>query len=256
MFCDNCGSPLKEGQAYCPQCGYSVAYGDVVPPQSQPQAPYATSPMHPYPQQQPYEPPRRQNDAMVPVLVGVCAVLAMMLVGLGLVAGGVVTLGGDEAASKAAASAAAKTEPTEQKSSAPSEAQPINITVNVPESKQTTTTTTTAAPAPAPTPAPAPAASSSGYMLPDSASRYYSYDELNSLSTWDLYIARNEVYARRGRRFRRDDLQAHFNSCSWYNGRYDPDYFDANIEPTFNACERANVDTMRSIEEGRGSPYL
>lgn len=38
-----------------------------------------------------------------------------------------------------------------------------------------------------------------GYVIPDSSSRYLSTSELQGYSDWQLYIARNEIYARHGR---------------------------------------------------------
>ena len=95
--------------------------------------------------------------------------------------------------------------------------------------------------------------SNSDYMLPDSASHYYSESSLSSLSNWQLFVARNEIYARHGRRFLRDDLQSYFNSKSWYHGTVAPENFNDGV---LNDVERANALTMRSIEEARGSEYL
>ncbi|NHM16319.1 YARHG domain-containing protein [Eggerthellaceae bacterium zg-887] len=91
------------------------------------------------------------------------------------------------------------------------------------------------------------------YILPDSSSRVYSYGELDSLSTYDLFLARNEIFARYGRIFQSDDLNSYFNSQSWYDPRYTPEAFDNNW---LNSTERANVDTMLQIEQSRNSPYV
>ncbi len=95
--------------------------------------------------------------------------------------------------------------------------------------------------------------SNNDYVLPDSASRYYSESSLSSLSNWQLFVARNEIYARHGRRFLRDDLQSYFNSKSWYHGTVAPENFNDGV---LNDVERSNALTMRSIEESRGSEYL
>lgn len=50
------------------------------------------------------------------------------------------------------------------------------------------------------------------YILPDSDSRAYTYDELSSLSNDELRLAINEIYARHGRIFDAADLQNYFNS--------------------------------------------
>ena len=93
-----------------------------------------------------------------------------------------------------------------------------------------------------------------GYILPDSSSRIYSRSELECLSNWELYLARNEMYARHGRGFVRSDLQSYFNSCSWYTRQYDPAYYDANF--SLSSTEMANAETMKDIEYSRNSPYV
>lgn len=63
----------------------------------------------------------------------------------------------------------------------------------------------------------APAA---GFIFPDSDRRLLTPEELAPLSARQLEIARNEIYARRGRMFRRDDLRAHFSQFDWYNPEF------------------------------------
>lgn len=91
------------------------------------------------------------------------------------------------------------------------------------------------------------------YVLPYSDSRYYDRSDLDGMSNWDLYIARNEIYARHGRMFRNDDLQYYFNRQSWYTPVYAPDEFD---DSRLNDAERSNAATMLSIEKDRGSSYV
>ena len=56
-------------------------------------------------------------------------------------------------------------------------------------------------------------APSSEYVLPDSDSRYYSREELEALSDWELYVGHNEIYARHGKGFLQDDLAEHFSNA-------------------------------------------
>lgn len=100
-----------------------------------------------------------------------------------------------------------------------------------------------------------PTAPNNYYVLGDSSSYYYSYDELNSMGTYDLYIARNEIYARHGRMFNRSDLQDYFNSQAWYTPLYDPATFDS-MGNQLNDCELKNVKLMKQVEADKGSPYL
>lgn len=86
------------------------------------------------------------------------------------------------------------------------------------------------------------------YVLPGSNSSLYSYATLQSLSDWELRVARNEIYARHGRLFNNADLQAHFNSKSWYKGTIAPDAFDASV---LNSVELENIDRIKEVEASR-----
>ncbi|MDO4328918.1 MAG: YARHG domain-containing protein [Lachnospiraceae bacterium] len=92
----------------------------------------------------------------------------------------------------------------------------------------------------------AAASSSSGFILPESDSRYYTEAELVSLSKSQLRLARNELYARRGRKFNSEDLNAYFNQFDWYSPTIEPE--DFNDDSMFNKYEKANRDLIKSME--------
>lgn len=94
------------------------------------------------------------------------------------------------------------------------------------------------------------------YVLPDSATHLYMGDELAAMSDWELYIARNEIFARHGRTFQKEDLQGYFDGQEWYEPRYSPDEFDAMVDTLLNDTERANASTILSIEQERDSAYV
>lgn len=94
---------------------------------------------------------------------------------------------------------------------------------------------------------------SNGYVLPESSSRTYSNAELEEMSDYELYLARNEIFARHGRIFKNSDLQEYFGSKSWYDPRYTPEEFS---ESMLNANEKANIERMAKIEQDRNSPYI
>lgn len=96
--------------------------------------------------------------------------------------------------------------------------------------------------------------SSRGYILPESDTRYYSESELSALSDYELYLARNEIYARHGREFNNQDLQNYFKNKDWYTARYSPESFDSLV--TLNDYEKKNAESMLAIEKRRGSSYL
>ena len=99
-------------------------------------------------------------------------------------------------------------------------------------------------------------AESQDYILPDSATHLYTTSELEHLSDWELYIARNEIYARHGREFQTATLQDYFNGQSWYEPRYSPSDFDAQSDTLLNETERKNASTILALEQSRGSDYI
>ena len=84
------------------------------------------------------------------------------------------------------------------------------------------------------------------YILPDSDSRYLTDTDVQRLSAHDLMLARNEIYARHGRKFKDAELQDYFNSKSWYKGTVNSDDFSTNV---FNEYEKKNLDLIQKYEK-------
>ncbi|MGY3530640.1 hypothetical protein ACVISU_003408 [Bradyrhizobium sp. USDA 4452] len=76
-------------------------------------------------------------------------------------------------------------------------------------------------------------AAPSGFIFPDSDRRLLTPADLRRLSRDELRIARNEIFARRGRYFDSADLKAYFARFPWYA----PNSWN----PKLNAIEEANV---------------
>lgn len=87
------------------------------------------------------------------------------------------------------------------------------------------------------------------YILPDCATRYYTSDEIRSITPDELYIARNEIYARHGRAFKNEKLMEYFSSKSWYHPIYTPEEFDAMGDSVFNEYELANRAVLLELEK-------
>lgn len=87
------------------------------------------------------------------------------------------------------------------------------------------------------------------YILNGSDSRYISKSELQGLDANQCRLARNEIYARHGRKFNDQYLQNYFNSKIWYTPRIEPDNFS---ESVLNTYERANRDLIVAYENERG----
>lgn len=87
------------------------------------------------------------------------------------------------------------------------------------------------------------------YIIFDSNSAYLSESDLAGLSLQEINYAKNEIYARHGRKFKSAELQQYFESKSWYTGRYEPDYFDQNYSgDVLNDYEKKNAELLRNKE--------
>lgn len=96
-------------------------------------------------------------------------------------------------------------------------------------------------------------AAQGGYVIADSSTRELSDADVAGLDAWNLYLARNEIYARHGRQFTNQDLQNHFSSCPWYQGTIAPENFS---EELLSGVEKQNIQVIKAREEALGSPYL
>lgn len=93
------------------------------------------------------------------------------------------------------------------------------------------------------------AAADAEYLLPESDSRYLTADDLLGFSADQCRLARNEIYARHGRRFHDDVLQRYFDAHSWYQGSIEPEDFSDSV---FNEYERFNTQFIWEYEAACG----
>ena len=91
------------------------------------------------------------------------------------------------------------------------------------------------------------------YILPNSSSVLLTQSDISGLTLQELNYARNEIFARHGRRFSSQELQQYFDSKSWYNGTISPEDFDANYTGTLSEVEKKNIDLLKAEEYGRAS---
>lgn len=97
---------------------------------------------------------------------------------------------------------------------------------------------------------------SSEYILPQSETRRLTEDDLSGLTHEELCLARNEIYARHGRRFKTQAIAAYFADKSWYDPSVDPAVFDANQESYLSEDERYNASFLLSYEKQKfGKSY-
>ena len=86
--------------------------------------------------------------------------------------------------------------------------------------------------------------SSSGYIIPDSDTRYLTRSELSGYTKSDLAYIRNEIFARHGYVFTKSKYRNYFGSKSWYY----PDPYFPDDESMLNNVERANIHLIKSME--------
>lgn len=119
---------------------------------------------------------------------------------------------------------------------------------------ETAVPTETVTPSPTATPAELPqAVKDSSYIVEGSDTRSLTPTEINSMDANTKQMAINEIYARHGRLFDTPEIQAYFNSKSWYKGTIPASQFD---ESVFNDYERMNIKLLTgevSAENQSGS---
>ncbi len=74
--------------------------------------------------------------------------------------------------------------------------------------------------------------------------------ELEGKTAAECKIARNEIYARHGRRFNDEQLQGYFDLCSWYEGTIAPEDFS---DAVLNDVEKANLQMISEYEAKIGN---
>lgn len=97
------------------------------------------------------------------------------------------------------------------------------------------------------------ASNNSDYILSDSSNRTLEWTELEGMSKYELRIARNEIYARYGRKFTSKDLQRYFGRKSWYSPEISADSFDENM---LTKIEKQNIHTIKEVEDRAGDGYF
>lgn len=292
MKCIECGHELKDGAIFCIRCGAMQVSMDGKPIERETEWPDVEAQagasgfksstdgaLHSAQSKNPrgFQPAPKRNGGRI--AAGIVA--ALVVVGVGVFAATQLmapqTSGGDassaevvttssESASTSASSTSASASSTSSTSASASSASASAASASASAASASAASAGAATQAPAqqetapaavePQPVEQPAPNYNDYyVLPDSSYYYYSYGELSGMSTWDLYIARNEIYARHGRMFNRSDLQDYFNSQAWYEPIYTPAQFDS-MGNMLTDAEMKNTIVMKQVEADKGSPYL
>lgn len=95
---------------------------------------------------------------------------------------------------------------------------------------------------------------SGNYICPTSNTTLLTNADIAGLSAQELNYAKNEIYARHGRKFDSPELQAYFESKSWYTGIYDGRDFDANYSSVLlSDVEKKNAEILRAAESKKAN---
>lgn len=90
----------------------------------------------------------------------------------------------------------------------------------------------------------------SGYIFPDSDTEYLTKADVKGMSSKEINLAKNELYARHGRIFDREDLQEYFDSCTWYEPLYTRTEWDQKGDGYFfNDVEIKNRNLLVKMEK-------
>lgn len=82
-------------------------------------------------------------------------------------------------------------------------------------------------------------------ILPESDSRLLTQKDIEGLSLQQINYAKNEIYARHGRKFASKELQNYFNAQSWYHGTVDAADFN---ESVLSDVEKKNAEFLAEVE--------
>ena len=94
----------------------------------------------------------------------------------------------------------------------------------------------------------------SEYIFAEADTRYLTQEEVDKLSLQAVCYAKNEIYARHGRKFLSTELQEYFNDKSWYQGTVEAEKFSPSV---FNKYESDNIQILVKAEEKlRSGGYL
>lgn len=84
------------------------------------------------------------------------------------------------------------------------------------------------------------------YILANSGTTLLTADDIKGMSKYDLALARNEIYARHGRKFQTAEYSNYFSSKSWY--QLNPSYNYSDDNSNLNDIEIKNVQFILKAE--------
>ena len=77
---------------------------------------------------------------------------------------------------------------------------------------------------------------------PEGSSRYLSRNEISILSSYQLSIIRNEIFARHGYIFKSTKMRNYFNDQNWYSPRF------KKVDQYLSSIEKENIKLIKEYE--------
>lgn len=79
-------------------------------------------------------------------------------------------------------------------------------------------------------------------IYPEGSTRLLRETDMDGLTSWDLKVMRNEIFARHGYIFKTEEMTAYFSQKSWYTPRYD------DVTDLLTSIEKKNVEFIKRYE--------
>ena len=224
MFCTECGKEIKEGDLFCPECGAKLEV-DEEPAKTAPAQTFTKAP----------ETPKTANTKALKISLIFGCVVAVVLFVLVILAA---TKPSIEFLKDTPFSSATSVEQKNDEEAKPddnenSDESDKSETDKKSEDKTSTDTSKTKT-----------------YVLENSSSKELTSSDISGLTDDEICIAQNEIWARHGRKFKNNWLQAYFNKQSWYSGRIEADEFLNEYSPS--DVENKNAQFLNSVLSSRG----
>lgn len=92
------------------------------------------------------------------------------------------------------------------------------------------------------------------FIIPEAQSRLLTESDLSALTLKGISYAKNELYAKYGRKFKSRELTEYMSTKTWYIGIYEPEEYDSQIvQNRMNEYERKNVELLAAREQALGA---
>lgn len=98
-----------------------------------------------------------------------------------------------------------------------------------------------------------PAKTACDYVMESSDIAEFNKRVWYNMDTYELFLARNELFARHGCGFKTRELRDYFGRQAWYKETIDAGTYDTDI---LNGAEKQNATFILEIEKERNSPYI